>query len=66
MGLSYFSRDLPDSSEVPGLDTQGTENSSCAAWQDRDALSGKENPPRRSRGGEAERFAFSDMVKGSF
>lgn len=27
MGLSYFSRDLPDTSEIPGLETQRTENS---------------------------------------
>lgn len=67
MGLSYFTRDLSNTSEIMGLKTYKTENYNCKAWQYRDALTVKEKKPHITREKEKQRFLLSlVMLKGSF
>lgn len=67
MGLSYFTRDLSNTSEIMGLKTYKNENYNCKAWEDSDALSVKEKTPDITREKEKQRFLLSlVMLKGSF
>jgi len=67
MGLSYFTRDLSNTSEIMGLKTYKTENYNCKAREDSDALSVKEKNLHIARGKEKQRFfAFSCYLERKF
>lgn len=67
MGLSHFTRDSSNTSEIMGLKTYKTENHNCKAWEDSDALSVKEKNPHDTSEKEKQRFLLSLVtLKGSF
>ena len=58
MGLSYFTRDLSNTSEIMGLKTCKTENYNCKAWEYSDALSVKEKTPTSLKRRKSKGFCF--------
>lgn len=58
MALSYFARDLSNTSEIMGLKTYKPENYDCEAWEDNNALSVEEKPPTSLERRESKGFCF--------